>query len=64
MTDSLKLASKIAEHGTENLDQVLQEYEADMFPRWIASITNGKANSKVMFDEDPQVFLQLMSSAE
>jgi 2-polyprenyl-6-methoxyphenol hydroxylase-like FAD-dependent oxidoreductase len=62
MTDSLKLASKIAEHGIENFDQAVQEYEADMFPRGITTITEGKAAANVMFSEDPQEFLQLMSS--
>ncbi|KAK9351751.1 FAD/NAD(P)-binding domain-containing protein [Lipomyces doorenjongii] len=34
MTDSLKLASKIAaQYGNQNFDQAVQEYEADMFPR-------------------------------
>jgi 2-polyprenyl-6-methoxyphenol hydroxylase-like FAD-dependent oxidoreductase len=62
MTDSLKLASKIAEHGTGNLDQAVQEYEAEMFPRGIATITGGKVMANVMYSEDPQAFLQLMSS--
>jgi 2-polyprenyl-6-methoxyphenol hydroxylase-like FAD-dependent oxidoreductase len=62
MTDSLKLASKIVEHGTENLDQAVQEYEADMFPRGIASINAGKTMGDAMYSEGPQVFLQLMSS--
>lgn len=62
MTDSLKLASKIAEHGTENFDQAVREYEADMFPRGIARITESKAMEKVMHSEDPQAFIQLMSS--
>lgn len=62
MTDSLKLASKIAEHGTENLDQAVQEYEADMFPRGVATIAEGKAMADVMFSEGPQAFVQMMSS--
>jgi 2-polyprenyl-6-methoxyphenol hydroxylase-like FAD-dependent oxidoreductase len=39
MTDSLQSASKMAEHGTQNLNQAVQEYEADMFPRGVATIT-------------------------
>jgi len=62
MTDSLKLAYKIAEHGNEDLDQAVQEYEADMFPRGIATIMEGKAMINVMYNEDPQAFLQLMAS--
>jgi len=62
MTDSLKLASKIAEHGTENFDQAVQEYEADMFPRGIATITEGKAMTNIMYSEDPQAFIQLVTS--
>jgi 2-polyprenyl-6-methoxyphenol hydroxylase-like FAD-dependent oxidoreductase len=62
MTDSLKLAAKIAEHGIENLDQAVQEYEADMFPRGIATITEGKVMANIMFSGDPQAFFQLMTS--
>ena len=62
MTDSLNLASKIAEHGIENFGQAVQEYEAEMFPRGIATITEGKAAANIMFREDPKEFLQLMSS--
>jgi 2-polyprenyl-6-methoxyphenol hydroxylase-like FAD-dependent oxidoreductase len=62
MTDSLKLASKIAEYGTGIFDQAIQEYEADMFPRGIATIAEGKAMTDVMYSDDPQAFLQLMSS--
>lgn len=62
MTDSLKLASKIAEHGTENLDQAVQEYEVDMFPRGVSTIIEGNTMTNVMHSEDPQAFLQLMTS--
>ncbi|KAE8442682.1 hypothetical protein EG329_002927 [Mollisiaceae sp. DMI_Dod_QoI] len=62
MTDSLKLASKIAEHGIENLGQAVREYEADMFPRGVATIAEGTAMTNVMYSEDPQAFLQLVSS--
>jgi 2-polyprenyl-6-methoxyphenol hydroxylase-like FAD-dependent oxidoreductase len=62
MTDSLKLASKIVEYGTENLDKAVQEYERDMFPRGIAMINEGNAMANIMYSEDPQSFLQLMSS--
>lgn len=62
MTDSLKLASKIAEHGTDNLDKAVQEYEADMFPRGISTIAEGKAMTNIMYSEDPQAFIQLVSS--
>jgi 2-polyprenyl-6-methoxyphenol hydroxylase-like FAD-dependent oxidoreductase len=62
MVDSLKLASKIAEHGTENLDQAVREYEADMFPRGVATITDGEMMAKSMFCGDPQAFHQLLTS--
>jgi hypothetical protein len=62
MTDSLQSASKMAEHGTQNLNQAVQEYEADMFPRGVATITEGNVMTKVMYSEDPQAFLQIMSS--
>ncbi|RDL36736.1 Uncharacterized protein BP5553_06088 [Venustampulla echinocandica] len=60
MTDSFKLASKIAEHGIENFDQAVQEYEADMFPRGIATIADGKGMGEVMFSGDSKAFLELM----
>jgi 2-polyprenyl-6-methoxyphenol hydroxylase-like FAD-dependent oxidoreductase len=62
MTDSLQSASKMAEHGTQNLNQAVQEYEADMVPRGVATITEGNVMAKVMYSEDPQAFLQIMSS--
>ncbi len=62
MTDSLKLAAKIAEHGIADLDRAVQEYEADMFPRGAATIADGEAMASVMFGEDPQAFLQFMGS--
>ena len=64
MTDSLRLAAKIAEHGTEHLDRAVQEYEADMFPRGIDTISAGNAMSGAMFAEDPRVSLQLMTAGE
>jgi 2-polyprenyl-6-methoxyphenol hydroxylase-like FAD-dependent oxidoreductase len=62
MTDALRLVSKIAEHGTEKIDKAIQEYESEMFARGIAMIRDGKAMANVMFSEDPQAFLQLISS--
>ncbi|KUJ17808.1 FAD/NAD(P)-binding domain-containing protein [Mollisia scopiformis] len=63
MTDALKLASKIAEHGIEDVNRAVQEYENDMFPRGIATIAEGRRMEKVMFDEDPQAFFQALSDA-
>jgi 2-polyprenyl-6-methoxyphenol hydroxylase-like FAD-dependent oxidoreductase len=62
MADALKLASLIAEHGAEKLDQAVQEYEADMFPRAIATIAEGKGMADIMFAEGPEPFVQLMNS--
>lgn len=62
MTDALELACKIAEYGTGNLHQAVQEYEADMFPRGTATIVEGNAMTKVMYSEDPQAFLQFIGS--
>ena len=62
MTDSLKLASKISQHGTENFDQAVRDYEADMSLRGIATITEGRKMGDVMFQENAQAALQLMSS--
>lgn len=62
MTDAAKLASKIVKHGIHNLDQAVEEYEADMFPRGAATITEGKEMVKGMFSEGPQAFLNIMSA--
>ncbi|KAI1103185.1 hypothetical protein F4804DRAFT_333584 [Jackrogersella minutella] len=62
LTDSLKLASKIADPGTESLDKAVQEYEADMFPRGISRIAEGHVMEAVMYSEDPQAFIEIMSS--
>lgn len=62
MIDSLRLATKIVEHGSESLDQTVREYEADMFPRGIATIAKGKVMANVMFSADAQASLQLMAS--
>jgi hypothetical protein len=62
MTDSLKLASKIVERGHENINQAVQEYEAELLPRGIAVVAEGTAMSEVMHSEDPKAFLQLISS--
>lgn len=61
MLDSSKLAEKIEEHGLDNLDQAVQEYEADMFARAIRKIAESKVMETVMYSEDPQAFLQLLS---
>lgn len=64
MTDSMELASKIAEHGFDKLEQAVLEYEADMFTRGIASITQGKVMADVMYREDPGPFLELIKLYE
>ncbi|KAK0629654.1 hypothetical protein B0T17DRAFT_589375 [Bombardia bombarda] len=62
MADSLQLALKIVEHGMNNLDQAVREYESGMFPRGIAGIEEGKVMESVMHGEDPGAFIQLVSS--
>lgn len=62
MADALKLASSIAEHGVENMNEAVREYETDMFPRVIAAIGESEAMSSVMYSEDPQAFIQLICS--
>ena len=62
MTDSLELADKITEHGIENMDQAVREYEASMLVRGIGSIQRGRMMAGVMFSEDHQAFLQLIKS--
>lgn len=61
MTDSLELTSKIVEHGIENLDQAVREYEAAMFPRGIKTISEGNVMTDVMYSDDPQAFLKVIS---
>lgn len=63
MTDSLKLASKIAELGIENIDHAVREFEEGMFKRGIASITDGYGLGKVMFGEGPQQLLDFFASS-
>lgn len=58
MTDSMKLASKIVEHGVESIDQAVREYEEEMFPRGVASITAGKMTAEGMFGGDPEGFMR------
>lgn len=60
MTDSLALALKISEHGVNNIARAVQEYEADMFPRAIAVITESKAMEKAMYSDDPRAFVHLV----
>lgn len=62
MTDSLGLTTKIIEHGIENLDRAVQEYEADMITRGIKSITLGNIMAEALFREDHQPFVQMINS--
>ncbi|KAK0647122.1 hypothetical protein B0T16DRAFT_328387 [Cercophora newfieldiana] len=64
MTDALDLATKIAEYGIGSVDQAVREYEADMFPRGAETIRDGQMMAKIMFSEDPQPFVDLMTSFE
>ncbi|KAK2843916.1 hypothetical protein FQN49_005945 [Arthroderma sp. PD_2] len=61
MTDALKLVAKITEHGSENLDRAVQEYEAEMFPRGIDMIEDGKEMADAIFSEGPEVTWKLMT---
>ncbi|KAB5546828.1 hypothetical protein GE09DRAFT_192462 [Coniochaeta sp. 2T2.1] len=60
MMDALQLAAQIAEHGIENIDHAVQQYEADMFPRAVAAITKSKAMESVMYSDDPQAFIRFI----
>jgi 2-polyprenyl-6-methoxyphenol hydroxylase-like FAD-dependent oxidoreductase len=62
MTDSLNLASKIADHGFDNIAKAIQEYEADMFPCAVLAITESKVMESAMCSEDPRAFIRLISS--
>jgi hypothetical protein len=62
MTDALKLASLIAEHGINNIDQAAREYEAHMFPRAIAAITEAIAIEGAMYGDGPGAFIELICS--
>ncbi|KAF7509064.1 hypothetical protein GJ744_008459 [Endocarpon pusillum] len=62
MTDSLELAKKVIEYGTEDLDRAVREYETAMFPRGVDCINEGTMMAEVMFSEDHRAFLQLLNS--
>jgi len=62
MLDALELVTKIVQHGIENVDAAVQEYETDMFPRGSGSISDGESMANVMFSEGPQPMLDLMRS--
>lgn len=62
MTDALELASKIAEHGVDNIDQAVKAYEADMFSRAIAAIKESMDMEGVMYSDDPRAFVELVCS--
>ena len=64
MTDASKLVSKIVEHGAEggDFDLAVREYEAEMFERGVATIEEGLGMGEVMYGEDPQAFLQMLTS--
>ncbi|KAB5559630.1 hypothetical protein GE09DRAFT_61865 [Coniochaeta sp. 2T2.1] len=62
MMDALQLATQIAEHGIDNLDHAVQQYETGMFPRAVAAIGESKAMESVMYSDDPQAFIQLICS--
>ncbi|KAK3385730.1 hypothetical protein B0H63DRAFT_433496 [Podospora didyma] len=62
MTDALNLADKIAEHGVENIDLAVREYEQEMFPRGEETISEGKAMTGIMYGEDPQPFVEIFSA--
>jgi 2-polyprenyl-6-methoxyphenol hydroxylase-like FAD-dependent oxidoreductase len=61
MADALQLANKIDEHGIGNIDQALQAYEAEMFTRGIAAIAESQAMAEVMYSDNPQAFVHLMT---
>lgn len=61
-TDALELASKIAQHGDNNLDQAVREYEAGMLRRAVAAIMESRVMEGVMYSDDPRAFLELVSS--
>ena len=61
MTDALRLASLIAEHGVEDADRAVREYEEEMFPRGKATIEDGKSMANVMYRGDPKAFIELLS---
>ncbi|KAK0669810.1 putative hydroxylase [Cercophora samala] len=58
MTDALELATSIGQHGIENLDEAVKQYEKGMFPRGVESIAQGEVMSEAMFVEGPEMFLQ------
>ncbi|KAJ0107618.1 hypothetical protein J7T55_007809 [Diaporthe amygdali] len=62
LTDAVKLASSIAEHGLDNLSQAIQSYEEELSIRGTDTINKGKALAEVMFSDGPQALIDLMNS--
>ncbi|KAK4191052.1 hypothetical protein QBC35DRAFT_488082 [Podospora australis] len=60
MTDALRLAEAIAAYGVERVDKAVKEYEEDMFPRAIETITEGWSMADGMFGEGPEKLLAFM----
>ncbi|KAF2651825.1 putative monooxygenase [Lophiostoma macrostomum CBS 122681] len=52
LTDSLTLSKLIVEHGLENLNEAVEQYEAVMLPRGIDLIKRSQAQGKFLFAED------------
>ncbi|KAK4174322.1 putative hydroxylase [Triangularia setosa] len=58
MTDALELVTSIEQHGMEHLDEAVQKYETEMFPRAVESIAQGSGIVEAMFVKGPEVFLE------
>ncbi|KAI5923490.1 hypothetical protein F4810DRAFT_208540 [Camillea tinctor] len=65
MTDALELANKIAEHGVENLDRAVREYEEEMFPRAVKLVNLSQAVAGWMWHENnPDEFVRAVKEGD
>ena len=61
MYDSFQLAKQIVQHGLDNLDTAVAEYEKSMFPRARELIKDAAWMGKVMYAPDaPKGWLEAM----
>ena len=64
LNDSFELAMKIKQHGMDDIDRAVREYETAMFERGVMSIQQGLMMAKVQKDESPKAFLELIQGLD
>ncbi|CAP61361.1 uncharacterized protein PODANS_4_50 [Podospora anserina S mat+] len=58
MADALELATSIVQHGVEELNEAVAEYEKGMLGRGAETIAQGEMMTEAMFVERPEIFVQ------